>query len=327
MEGVRSGDRDEVESRAAAWAVRSCERALTPEEQYDLDSWLAEDSRHLGAFVRAQVVWLDVDRVSALDIVSKSTPVKYRRPLPWRRLALAASVVAALGGSYTAYDQLSGRTVSSVGEVRRIALEDGSTMFLNGDSVAQVRFSSGQRRVVLRRGEALFQVRHDTARPFLVEAENVSVRAVGTEFAVKLDPADGVAVTVAEGRVALGGVGAVKLAGGEYLSSNEQFFASRNGPRRASVDAGEINRSLAWHDGLLVFNGQRLAAAVAEVNRYAAVPIVINDPTLGRAEFVGTFKIGDSRSFAQAAALAFDGEVRRVDGKLVLMRSQDSPSH
>jgi transmembrane sensor len=327
LEGVRSGEQDDVESLAAAWAVRSAERELDAGEQRELEAWLDSDTRHLGAYVRAQAIWLDTDRVAALDSGSRAEPTPYRRPLPWRPFAAAASIALALGSSYIAYDQLSGRTASAPGEIRRIALDDGSTMFLNADSVVQIRYGASQRRVVLRQGEALFQVQHDAARPFVVEADDVSVRAVGTEFSVKVDPAQGVAVTVADGQVALSGGGAARVPGGTYLKRNEQFFASPLGARRASIDAAEVDRRLAWRDGMLVFNGQRLAVAVAEVNRYAAVPIEINDPTLGRAEFVGTFKVGDSQTFARAAATAFDGEVRRVGDRLILMRRQDSPSH
>src|SRR3546814_12833562 len=83
---------------------------------------------------------------------------------------------------------------------------------------------------------------------------------------------------------------------------------------------------IAWRKGLLVFNGQRLGDAAAEVNRYSDLRVTIDDPTLARAEFMGVFKLGDARAFANAAARAFHGDVHRRGTELVLVRHKNSPS-
>ncbi len=198
---VGSGDSDNAESRAAAWVIRSSEGPLTAEDQQALDAWLASDTRNLGAWVKAQAAWLDVDRLVALDTGTANEPVRVTKPLPWRKMAIAASVLLAVGLGFVAEDRLPGRIETARGEVRRVALADGSTLFMNGDTLLQVRFSDGQRRIVLRRGEASFKVAHDAARPFVVEAGNVSARAVGTDFTVGRAADGDIAVTVAEGRV------------------------------------------------------------------------------------------------------------------------------
>src|SRR3546814_5501598 len=96
------------------------------------------------------------------------------------------------------------RVATGRSEVRRIALEDGSIVTLNGNSAVQIRYEDDIRRVVLRRGEASFEVAHNSERPFVVSADGVKVRAVGTEFVVGSED-DGVEVTVEEGVVAIGG--------------------------------------------------------------------------------------------------------------------------
>ncbi len=323
---VGSGDSDNAESRAAAWVIRSSEGPLTAEDQQALDAWLASDTRNLGAWVKAQAAWLDVDRLVALDTGTANEPVRVTKPLPWRKMAIAASVLFAVGVGFVAEDQLPGRIETARGEVRRVALDDGSTMFLNGDTLLQVRFSSGQRRIVLRRGEASFKVAHDAARPFVVEAGNVSARAVGTDFTVGKATDGDIAVTVAEGRVKVTDAerGAPRQL---VLDRDEQFVAATIGPRRARLDPREVQRQQAWRSGQLVFRGQMLASAAAEVNRHAAKPVVINDSSLGRAEFIGVFRVGDSRAFANAAAAAFNGEVSETPDAFVLARRQNSPSH
>lgn len=323
-----SGKTDDIDERAATWAIRCAEGPLNDASQRELDEWLASDTRHLGAWVRAQAMWLDIDRLVALDAGEKLdlAPVATARPILWRTIAIAAALLLVIGLSLIAHNYLAGRIATERGEVRQIALDDGSTLFLNGGSVVQVRYRAGQRRVILRKGEASFRVAHDTARPFIVEAGGVRVRAVGTEFSVGMDQHRDVSVLVSEGVVRVADDrGAAEVR--QTLRRNDQLVAVGTGIRRDRLEPAEISRRLAWRQGLLVFRGQMLADAAAEVNRYAAKPVVINDPTLGRAEFLGVFKIGDSRAFAEGAAAAFNGEVSETPDQIVLMRRQSSPSH
>ena len=81
-------------------------------------------------------------------------------------------------------------------------LPDGSTLYLNTDSTVTVRYSGHERMVEVVRGQALFQVTHDTARRFRVQAGEAGAIAVGTRFDVyRQDSAT--LVTVAEGQVAV----------------------------------------------------------------------------------------------------------------------------
>jgi transmembrane sensor len=91
---------------------------------------------------------------------------------------------------------------TDIGERRSITLADGSTVDLNARSLIRIEFSSGERRVELLDGQALFQVAKDKNRPFTVRSGDATVRAVGTEFDV-YRKANGTTVTVLEGRVAV----------------------------------------------------------------------------------------------------------------------------
>ena len=70
---------------------------------------------------------------------------------------------------------------TAIGEQRIVKLEDGSIVTLNTRSQIKVRFERDRRRIDLIEGEALFEVAHDTARPFQVFAGTAEVRAVERE--------------------------------------------------------------------------------------------------------------------------------------------------
>lgn len=316
----------DIEEQATLWAVRCAERPLEAAEQVELDAWLAADKRHLGAFVSAQTIWLDIDRVGALLGSSRCAlaeqPATPERP--WWRYAVAASLVAVVV-SLVGWNHLAGRIATAHGEVRQVTLSDGSTVFLNGGTVLQVRFNDRERRILLRRGEASFNVAHDKVHPFIVSAEDISVKAVGTEFVVGLEN-DDVAVTVASGLVEVQG----KDIDGEplqFVRPNEGLVLAPTGPRKVMLDHQEVERRTAWRKGLLIFNAEPLGSAATNVNRYSRVRVVIDDPTLARAEFTGVFNVGDARAFAFAAAGAFNGRVIDKGDTLHLDRQSNSPSH
>jgi transmembrane sensor len=324
---------------AARWAVRLQEAQLSADEQRELDAWLAAAAHHPGALIRARAVWLNLGRLGAIAGPTMASPAvagpttipssepqapviaatapRTASPAANRRrvaIALAASIVGAavialgfksslLGGA--AYE-------TGVGEVRRIALDDGSAITLNSDSRAAVRFDKSQRTIRLERGEALFEVAKDRSRPFTVQTGEVSVLAIGTTFAVRTLP-DVVTVSVTEGVVEVAG----RESPPQRITINEQASVQpRSAVRVTPEDQTTMTRRLAWRSGLLSFSGESLADAVHEVNRYSRRQIKIDDPALAAKPVIGIFRIGDVDAFAQATAAALDAEVR-ADGEVV----------
>ena len=98
---------------------------------------------------------------------------------------------------------LSSNTIETrVGEWRTVQLADGSTVSTGPNTLMQVDYSDGTRRINLARGEAMFKVTKDPSRPFIVNAGGAVARAVGTRFGVERRE-DRIRVTVAEGKVAV----------------------------------------------------------------------------------------------------------------------------
>jgi len=77
-----------------------------------------------------------------------------------------------------------------------------------------------------------------------------------------------------------------------------------------------MDQLLAWTRGEVVFDDLSLAEAVAEVNRYSAVPIVLAGPSaLAALRVSGQFRTGDAAGFARAVAELHGLVVRdRPDG-------------
>jgi transmembrane sensor len=283
----------EVDDEAAAWAVRA-----TGESDRDLQIWLEGDPRRRGALLRAQAALSFVDRARALE--DSLPPV--RRGRPSRRSVL---ILAGGGGLIAAGLGVLGvlgagrRYVTGVGELQRAPLADGSLAEINTDTVLEVSMRRRSREVVIRQGEAWFQVAKDPGRPFVVRAGDAQARAVGTAFSVRRRE-DRAELLVTEGVVeaSLAGAGRVLAPAGSRL-----ILASGR-PLTPVAAPREIERALAWRTGQISLDGETLAEAAAEFNRYNRRPLLVEDPALARRRFVGLFRTSDPQSFALAVAAA-----------------------
>ncbi|CAN7585667.1 FecR domain-containing protein [Phenylobacterium sp. LjRoot225] len=306
----------EIDDEAALWAVRL--EGRDPEAAPDpaLQAWLDGDARRCGALLRAQAALSLLDRGRALPSPLPST-ISRRHPLDGlsRRRVLAGAGGAAAAAAAVAAGVLVGsgkRYGTARGEIRRVPFDDGSVAAINTASKIDVAMSSDLRQVRLLRGEVWFEVAKDPRRPFVVEAGPVKVRAVGTAFSVRRR-GDAVDVLVTEGVVESWWTGAdgapVRIAAGSGVKSVGPHAAPTAAPQ-------EIERRLAWRSGQIALDGDSLAEAAEEFNRYNARRIVIEDPELAQARFVGLFRTNEPDSFAAAAAIALGAEVVR-DGDTI----------
>lgn len=314
----------EVDDAAALWAIRLDAAGSDGKAAAEAARWLAGDPRRAGALLRAQAAMHLVDHGLALAAADGRTrwepsPDLRRRRLIW---AVATGGLAAAGVGAVGFLQPGGRQFrTGVGEVRRVALGDGSVAAINTASRIAVILEPGLRKVSLDQGEAWFRVAKDPTRPFEVDAGNVRVRAVGTAFSVRRR-GGGADVLVTEGVVEVWKVGdeprRVRIAAGGEASVGDNPKAAVIQPVQAGAD---IDRRLAWRDGMIALHGETLAEAASEFNRYNTRKIVIASPDLAGERVVGQFRTDSPESFGQAVAVALDADCAITPDSIRLSRS------
>lgn len=195
---------------------------------------------------------------------------------------------------------------TDVGEQRLVQLSDGSSVKLDAASRISVRISGERRDIVLERGRAFFDVAHDGRRPFVVQAGETSVTALGTRFDVSRD-GDGARVNLVNGSVEVraarpGAPRSWRLAPGQAVSTLDPTPAPR------SVD---VAAATSWTSGRLVFQASPLEEAVAQVNRYNRVQIVLDVGDLAKSPVSGAFNAGDTEAFVNSMAELNDLRIER----------------
>jgi transmembrane sensor len=326
---------DRIEGEAAAWLMRR--DASGPQaEDAEFTAWLVADTRHRAAYVRLAAAWERTARLKNLrpdrappdaDLFGPRQHSTFWPKRP-QRLAIAA-VLAIAAISVTWWFQQARAQIyrTDIGEMSRVILQDGSSVTLNTDSELRVRFTDRRRSVELVHGEAQFAVAHEKDRPFDVLAGRRTVRAVGTEFDVRLDHDLPMTVLVTEGRVAvIERVDADDQARstivnvGEVAMENDGKLSIRRLPK------SDAARRLAWRNDELSFQGESLAEAVAEFNRYNRRQIRVLDPSLAAIKVGGNFKPRDIDSFLAALSRSFGITTKAAEGgSVILVRSQDFP--
>lgn len=152
----------------------------------------------------------------------------------------------------------------------------------------------------------------DAARPFVVAAGGVEVRAVGTAFAVRRDAA-GVGIVVTEGRIAVEkAAGPDEPAVGAVVPPSEPIYldagrrvalvAERTGaavPAVVSLSAEEVDAALAWRDRRVEFSRMPLADVAALFNARNRVQLSISDRATAAIPISGIFWSDDPEGFAR----------------------------
>jgi transmembrane sensor len=350
-----SSSPEKIHATAAQWTIRR-DRGLSASESIDYELWLAADPRHAAAMQRSSAAWSLLDRIpesAAAPVLATAT----RRRSFWRRSIIIGSLAAAAALALVAVrftrssalppPDLAATTANAPASApRQLTLSDGTVVQLNTGGEVLEQFTVAERRVHLVRGEAHFAVTKNPARPFVVHAGNVDVRAVGTAFNVNLQAA-AVDVLVTEGVVELNKTVGPALAAvptrderdtrhgvpasgsPTTLIANERAVVSLAPAAPAIVvttaTPDDIARTLAWQAPLLRLGGSTLAELVLEFERTSGRRVILADPDLASLRVGGRVRSDDVDAFASLIATTLNLEIERpADGSLVLRKKSST---
>ena len=337
-----------IEDAAITWLTER-DDGFSPAREREFAQWLRADPRHAATVARLeQTLGLlgelpefrsDIntafDRaapVLAFPPASAEQPTLAPAPRSWSRAFAWAGLAAALAlGSFVGWRALQPSPeihfTTTVAGYERARLDDGSTLELNAASAVRVQFTPAERRVQLESGEAHFAVAHDTARPFIVSAGPIAVRAVGTAFNVRYTAGGDIEVTVTEGKVRVGQSGPASSAAesAPLVSAGQRIILPHHAPPPAveQVDPAALRSTLAWQNRLADFAEAPLADVIARFNARSRIQLLIADETLADRRIGGTFALDEAEAFVRL--LERDGEIigeRRGETEIHLRRAR-----
>ena len=323
--------------------------------------WINADPSHREAWARVKMAWDGAGAVKAdprvIAMRERADAERARdRRLKWTAglAGVAASLVVALSASWLLFPSeplapldatpavemaaVEQRFETAVGERSTMTLDDGTIVTLNTATALVVAYQDAERLVRLEAGQALFDVAHDPGRPFTVEAGGQRITALGTAFDVRVDARDEVQITLIEGSVEVIAIEAPILADigsaapredpsgmpalrpAVRLEPGEQFVAAAEA--EPQIAAANLDHVTSWREGRLIFEDEPLISAVAEINRYSRIQIVLASPDLHDLRVSGVFDAGRSTGFAEVVASFYglDMTIERGDQTQLVLR-------
>ncbi len=311
--------------RAAEWLMQQrTSDNWGAEDQQALDEWLAESPAHLLAYWRLDAAWSRTNRLAALRgfIHEPAVRAERKRMFPFFLGSAAITTSAAILGFalFNRPIESAGQPyTTSVGGRETIRLADGSQIELNTDTAVRILDRTDRRRIWLDKGEAYFQVAHDSKHPFEVMVGNHKITDIGTKFLVRQGPT-AVSVAVVEGRVTFGTTQHSTESREIPLASGDTLIATANATTVTKKPSSELTNDLEWRHGLLVFYRKPLAEAAEEFNRYNREKIVVADRASGEMSVTGTLSATDPDQFIRMARNLFGLRVERRNGEILISR-------
>lgn len=308
---------DTIETRAAEWIVaRRVRDDWDAHKQADLDQWLAQSPAHSIAYLRLDSAWDRTTRLKAL----RAPPHRFalRNILPsLPTLAKSVAVLAVMGViGFIALEPKRPHEqtyATALGGHDVLKLPDGSQVELDTDTVLRVSLDN-KRTVWLDKGQAYFQITHDSHHPFTVTAANRKVTVLGTKFLMRQDTKR-LEVAVMEGKVRLESSEGAAQQRSALLTLGDEAVATKSGMTVTRKTPQARAQVMAWRRGLLIFDQNTLADAAAELNRYNSRKLMIADSATAALTIGGTFRTNDVEAFTRV--------VRQILGVQVAYRGND----
>lgn len=305
----------ETKAEAAAWLVRLHADDRSEADELAFRQWVVTKPEHARAFEAVTTVWDTADGLRATRSAQAAGSLRLRR----RTLLAGAGALAAASGAFAVWDvAYAGVYETEVGEQKHVTLSDGTEVFLDTDTRIRERYTTSLRAVELDRGRADFRVKPDPHRPFVVEAGDHRIVADRTTLDVRRDGAR-VSVVLLQGQ-------ATVLA---KTQAATQRVALTRGERAivaphvmVRVDRPNLTPLIAWQAGQAIFEGDTLAAAAAEMNRYSTVPLVVDDPLVEKMKISGVYRVGDNEAFAHSVSQLLPVMIERYADHIALVRDE-----
>ncbi len=347
---------DEEEKRlddASDWLAK-IDRDLTEKEKSALQTWLSLSAKNTEVLFEVAHLWDKMDDLSRLsDLFPQTAPNTTKKYSAWLG-AMAASVIFAIsigfyqsGLNFSSFGQAEPSAVvvamqknyqTGIGESNTINLPDNSKIVLNTNSFVQVRYTSTARIIELQRGEIHIDVAHDKSRPLSVIASGKVIQAVGTAFNVEVRN-DLVELIVTDGKVlvaarnnAIGKTDINEIAkrlprSAMAISKGEKIDLDLTGntiEKVVKVDPIEVAARLSWRHGNLIFRGESLSEAMAEISRYTNITFELSDDEqLQKVQVAGMFKTGDVTGLLEVLSNNFNIRYERVGSDKIILNYAD----
>ena len=289
---------------------------LSEAEASELEEWKSANSENLQEYNDFVALWAQsgslkmpnpINQFEAQSAIRKKAGINTSKT-KWINWAVQAAAVVVLSLIFSGiYNSLNNNRVQSVadnsspiyqeikaayGTQAKVELADGTKVFLNSGSKLRFpqTFANKQQRTVFLDGEGYFEVTKNKEQSFIVQANKLNIRVLGTKFNIDAytDNAS-ISVALVEGSVMLQGNAGSLNKDLMELKPNQVATLNPTDQTLSKTDVPDLYKYTAWINGRIVFYGDPIQTVVKKLEKWYNVEIVISDSKLEDYKFTGTF--------------------------------------
>ena len=314
-----------IEQQASDWIVKLETGAMLDGDEERFVDWISADEAHSLAFAQAEQTWQLMHQVTKeseeKEVVNNQNKVDSSfRPklLPIAASFLILAFTVILGNSL--WLSMTADYYTSTGTRAEYSLSDGSVITLNTGSAIDVSMTADSRHINVLKGEIYVAVAPDKERPFVVQAGNMRVTALGTEFLVHKKDNQDALVVVTEHSVRVENKSdkshTLVLAVGESVVLDND--------RQQLRDKTQVNyhQESAWLKGKYVFTNQTLDVVIEELSRYHKGKIIITDDSLKTLTLNGVLDLDEPLTSLNNLTYTLPIKIRNITPYLVLIEKE-----
>ncbi|MBW2367233.1 MAG: FecR domain-containing protein [Deltaproteobacteria bacterium] len=339
--------KNKISSEAKDWLMKIKSGPMTSRQQRKFQIWLKKNPAHPAELNLMKAIWngsdvlkdepsviMERNRWQASEQLRVTRKKSLRASINFpglKPVALAACCMLIILSVLMIHSETTSNITyrTETGEQRTVYLSDGSSVHLDAETIIENGYASDLRHISLKQGRAHFSVFHDPARPFVVTADDVSIRAVGTQFNVHKEIKGKIRVAVTEGSVEVKQkpdtiaqtettspvVSIVTSTTADEMRQIQEVKTSAAAPKiitagqeividkaKQDIQITKVNIQKAndWQTGRLRFHKKPLAEVIDEINRYMEKKIVIGDPQIADIPISLNFNVNHRKTFVKA---------------------------
>jgi len=334
----------DIKEQTSLW-INKIVRGLSQEEMLDLYLWSKQSNSHRHSLFSSAALSDDPSVLIKLSALFPLEKQIHQRSTPLFNYAIAATLTFVFlftGNIFINMAPFPQADIENqfvetrilrteIGQQTRFSLSDGSRVKLNTNSIVKVSFSKNNRLLTLVKGEANFNVTKDKSRPFTVTIGEKSFTALGTIFNLQKTSNDNMELVVTEGIVLItksnkplnkntnvvSALSKEEFSGVLITSGEMATIQNNNQTSNQKISFEEVQRKLAWQQGMLVFSGETLDEALIEISRYTTTKFELNGDELTNIKVAGYFKANDIDGLLTSLSTNFNIQFEKMNNNSI----------
>ena len=334
----------DIKEQTSLW-INKIIRGLSQEEMLDLYLWSKQSNFHRHSLFSSAALSDDPSVLIKLSALFPLEKQIHQRSTPLFNYAIAATLTFVFlftGNIFINMAPFPQADIENqfvetrilrteIGQQTRFSLSDGSRVKLNTNSIVKVSFSKNNRLLTLVKGEANFNVTKDKSRPFTVTIGEKSFTALGTIFNLQKTSNDNMELVVTEGIVLItksnkplnkntnvvSALSKEEFSGVLITSGEMATIQNNNQTSNQKISFEEVQRKLAWQQGMLVFSGETLDEALIEISRYTTTKFELNGDELTNIKVAGYFKANDIDGLLTSLSTNFNIQFEKMNNNSI----------